>query len=219
MPQQKAVPIGESLKYGWNTMKQNLGFFILLLVVYYAISLLTSFIPTLFADNTILYILIKIVGSIIGLLLTLGFIHITLSFIDNKKPTVGELFSQSNLLGQAILLYILYTLIVIAGFILLIVPGIIWSIKYSQAFYLLVDRKMSATDALRKSAEVTQGVKMELFGFGIVAGLITLAGALALIVGLFAAIPTTMLATAFVYRRILSQTEAGATTVPAPPTA
>ncbi|PIT86667.1 MAG: hypothetical protein COU33_01865 [Candidatus Magasanikbacteria bacterium CG10_big_fil_rev_8_21_14_0_10_43_6] len=209
MEQQKSVPIGESLKYGWHTMKENIGFFILLLVVYYVVYFGASIVVGMLSGNNPVYIVLNIALIVWSLLLSLGLIHITLAFVDSKKPTIGELFGQGALLGQAILLYILYTLIVMAGILLLVVPGIIWSLKYSQAFYLLVDKKMSATEALKKSGELTSGVKLELFGFGIVSGLVILAGLLALVVGLFAAIPTVMIATTFVYRRLLSQTGAG----------
>jgi len=43
--------------------------------------------------------------------------------------------------------------------------------------------------------------------FDLLLGLINLLGAICLLIGLFATIPTTMVATAFVYRKLLAQIE------------
>jgi uncharacterized membrane protein len=58
----------------------------------------------------------------------------------------------------------LVNICVLIGFILLIVPGIILLLMFSQTEYILKDNKeMSATDAMKKSAEMMQGHKKELF--------------------------------------------------------
>ena len=49
------------------------------------------------------------------------------------------------------------------------------------------------------------GDKWELLGLGLVIAGINILGALCLFVGLFAALPTTLLAYAFVYRKLLGQ--------------
>jgi len=48
---------------------------------------------------------------------------------------------------------------------------------------------------------------MDLFLFNLLLILINLLGAICLLIGLFVTIPTTMVAWAFVYRRLLAQTE------------
>jgi uncharacterized membrane protein len=67
---------------------------------------------------------------------------------------------------KALLLYLLTKLIVAIGLILLIVPGIIWSIKYRFVMYVLADDpEMSVTEALERSGQLTNGHKMDLFIF------------------------------------------------------
>jgi uncharacterized membrane protein len=68
--------------------------------------------------------------------------------------------------------------------------------------YFVVDQELGPIEALKRSAEITQGVKGDLFLLGLALGGINLLGAVALLIGLFATIPTAMLATAFVYRRL-----------------
>ncbi len=93
------------------------------------------------------------------------------------------------------------------GLILLIIPGIIWAIQFCFYDYLIVDRGFGPVDALKKSSEITKGVKLDLFVFGMLLGIINLLGFICLVVGLFVTIPTTMVAMAFVYRKLLAQTE------------
>ena len=89
----------------------------------------------------------------------------------------------------------------------MIVPGIIWAIKFQFFSYFIVDKEVGPIEALKKSAAITKGAKWDLFVFGALLGLINLAGALCVVVGLFATIPTTMVAIAFIYRKLLAESE------------
>ena len=95
-------------------------------------------------------------------------------------------------------------LIVIGGTLLLIIPGIIWAVKFQFYGYFIVDEQAGPVEALIKSSMITEGAKWDLFIFGFCIGVINMLGALMLIVGLFATIPTTMVALAYVYRRLVA---------------
>ncbi len=58
-------------------------------------------------------------------------------------------------------------------------------------------------EAFRESARMTDGQKGQLFLFGLVIALFNLAGALCLLVGLLFTIPASMMAMAYVYRKLL----------------
>ena len=111
---------------------------------------------------------------------------------------------------------ILYGLIVLGGMLLLIIPGIIWMIKFQFFSYLIIEG-LGPVEALKKSAQITRGAKRELFVFGFILVGITILGVLCLFIGLFATIPTTLLAVAFVYRKLLAaqDTAQGAPAAPA----
>ena len=102
---------------------------------------------------------------------------------------------------------ILYGLIVFAGTILLIIPGIIWGIQFCFYDYFIIDKGLGPIEALKRSSAITRGVKWDLFVFSLILLGINLLGALCLLIGLFATIPTTMVAIAFVYRKLLAQAE------------
>lgn len=89
----------------------------------------------------------------------------------------------------------------------MIVPGIILGIKFWFFDYFIMDKKVGPIEALKRSAELTSGVKWKLFLFFLALTGINILGALLLLIGLFLTIPTTMMAAAFVYRKLLAQTE------------
>ena len=60
--------------------------------------------------------------------------------------------------------------------------------------------------AFRKSSKITQGIKWNLLLFSCVVALVNMGGSLAVIGSLWT-VPTTMVATAFVYRKLLNQAE------------
>jgi uncharacterized membrane protein len=184
----------EAINFGWNVAKKNLGFFALLLILAFFISFASAFLSTA-------------ISIIVDMLITIGLIKISLKFCDNEKAKISDLFSSSHLFFNFLIGNLLYALIIIGGFILLIIPGIIWSIKYRFFNYFIVDKGLGPIEALKESARITKGNKWNLFLFGLLLVLIDILGALALLVGLFVTIPTTMIANAFVYRKLLSQTE------------
>jgi len=128
-----------------------------------------------------------------------------LRFCDNEKGRFADLFSQYPLFPQYIVGSILYGLIVFAGTILLIIPGIIWGIQFCFYDYFIVDKGLGPIEALKRSSAITKGVKWDLFAFFLILSGINLLGALCLLIGLFVTIPTTMVALAFVYRKLMDQ--------------
>lgn len=201
------------LGYGWRVMKANLGFFVGLGFVWLIISYLPAIARVVLknlhlpkASDITLAILFQILGWAISIVLSIGLIKIALSFCDEQKPRIGTLFDAWDCFWRYVGAMILYGLIILAGFILLIIPGIIWAVKFSLCYYFVIDKGLGPVEALKASSRTTMGVKWHLFGFGIICGLINFLGLLCLIVGVFATYPTILVASALVYRQLLAQT-------------
>ena len=203
----KGFSIGEVVKSGWRIMKDNIGFFIGLLLVSYIIIFLPMIIAGLLGEDALLLkIILYIIYIVLALLIGMGLIKISLQFCDNEKGRFGDLFSCFPLILKYLFAAILYILIFYAGLILLIFPGIIWGIKFSLFPYFIVDKNMGIIESLKASSRATKGAKWDILGFWFVAWVISLSGMLCLLIGLFATIPTIMVATALVYRKLSSQT-------------
>lgn len=194
----------EAIKFGWDTTRANLGFFILFLVVTILISSFTSGFADLFEKRlpfmsvifNLGYILLSIAINIIG-------IRIALKFCDNDSRTLTEVISFTpKLFIKFAAGYILLSLLVAAGILLLVVPGVYFMLKYQYVLYFIADKDTAILEAFKKSSDITDGVKWQLLVFLILLGLINVAGVLCFIVGLLVSIPVTMVAAAYVYRRL-----------------
>ncbi|HSG28608.1 MAG TPA: hypothetical protein VLA34_09025 [Candidatus Krumholzibacterium sp.] len=98
----------------------------------------------------------------------------------------GEAFK--NYLN-VILASLLVSIITVAGFIFLFIPGIIFVCKLAFVPYLVVERRLDAIEAIQKSWEMTRGYALDIFLIYFLYIPIQIAGFLALIVG---TIPATM---------------------------
>jgi uncharacterized membrane protein len=209
----------EAIRFGWEAMKNNLVFFILFLLVTWAVSGGISVMGTPYWGPRIVFFpfIFSIIGWVVSIFIAMAVIKIglRLSAAGGETADISDVWSAYPLFLNYLVGSVLYGLIVIAGLILLIVPGIIWAIKYSMFGYLIIDREMPPIEALKKSGEITRGAKGDLFLLGLLFFGIAILGALACGVGLFAAIPTIWVAHAFVYRRLAGGT-AVAQTAPAP---
>ena len=211
----------EAIKFGWGVMKSHFWFFVAALVVASLVSVIPNIFNSLSETNknlTIPVIVVAWVALAIKLVMDLGFIKIALQLHDNQPVQLSMLFSQYRLLVKYLLSAIVYGLIILGGFILLIIPGIIFSIRFQYYSYLMVDKSLGPIEALKQSWRMTKGHTWNLFLLGILLGLINLGGALLLLVGLLATIPTTMMANAYVFRK-LQAASASTPGTPAPASA
>jgi uncharacterized membrane protein len=103
--------------------------------------------------------------------------------------------------GASLAAFLLISLIVTAGMILLIVPGIIWAIQYMFALYIIADGESSATGAMRTSKKLAKGNLARLFLFGLAIGLFNLLGALACLVGVCITWPVSLVAMTILYQK------------------
>lgn len=199
----KSFSKSEAISFGFKTTKENIYFLIIVLIISFVINVLPGAISSSLPNNaSLLGFLISLVGWGIQLVVGLGMVHIALKLVDGKKTTYSDLFKHSHLLIPYLFASILYGLIVAAGFILLIIPGIIWAIKFQYFTYFMVDQGLGPIDALKKSASVTKGTKWNLFLLRILLGLINILGALCFGIGLLITIPLGMLAEAHVFRKL-----------------
>ena len=202
----KDFSIKEALSFGWDAFTSRVGFFIVLLLLF---GVLTA-IPQLLIKHTEfvgLRITLVIINQLFQYFLTVGLVKIGITVVDGSDVKIGDLFSGGPVFVTYVLGAILFSLIVLAGFVLLVVPGIALSVMLQYYSYFIIDKNMGPVEAIKASAALTKGVRWKLFGFLLALGLINIVGALLLVVGLFATVPVSLVAVAFVYRKLLPQTQ------------
>lgn len=203
----KSISISEAYKFGWSSVKTNIGYFIkifaVILTVYIALIAASYF--TGIDRNPAPDVIITLINSIFEIVITIGLIKIAITFTRGDKPLVSDVFSSYRLFFKFFFSTILNTIIIFVGLLLFIIPGVIWSLKFSQYKYLIVDKKMGPVEALKESSKLTKGAKWELLGFFIITFLVNVLGIIFFVVGILITAPITMLATAHVYQQLLNQ--------------
>jgi uncharacterized membrane protein len=209
----KNFSILEALSFGWRLTKNNFWFFakiILVLLVLFFLSQLIFVVSSKYELPPLIDSFLFLVDVFLFCLLVIfqiGLIKISLDFVFERKTDFAELFKNYKLFFPYFLAQILYGLIVFLGFLLFLVPGFIWAIKYVFFGYCLIDKKIGPFQALKASAKLTEGVKWQLFLFFFLANLIMLASALFFGLGLLVVAPVISLSFAFVYKKLLEQTQ------------
>lgn len=204
----KDFSIEEALQYGWNIMKTNIWFFVGVLVVAWFITGIPHGIASVLqTESGGLSFLFRVIGWVASIIVSIGMITIALKFLDNQAPKFEDLFSFRPYFWKYLGASILTGIVVWAGIILLIIPGIYWALKFQFFGYFIVDKGCDPIESMRKSSQITQSVKWKLLGFGIVLFIINMIGAMCLFVGLFVTVPITLMAYSMVYRGLLVQTE------------
>jgi len=186
----KIFSIKKAVKFGWDSVKQNIGFFVILLFMVWILNLFIIY----FFDN-------KFVDFVVDSAIILGLIGVSLRFADRGQAEFGHFFRTQKVFPQFFVAALLYHLLVTVGLLLLIVPGIIWALQYKFYGYFIAEGA-GPIEALKKSYKITKGHLWELFWFNVILIGILILGIMAFLVGLFVAIPLIMNATAHAYRQL-----------------
>lgn len=207
--------IGEVIGYGWNKVKEQKWFWPGVALITFVISGIGSEASKRMGENSGGAILINLVMMVINIIIGIGVIKLALKQIDGQKLEYSELFANAKYFPNYFAASLIIGLITFVGFLLLIIPGIYWAIKYSFATYLIVDKNMSISEAMKKSGEMTKGKKMNLFVLGICYLGVIILGALVIGIGLLWAMPVVWISMAYVYRKLLKDSPAPEAPAPA----
>lgn len=193
-----AISAGPSIRFGWEAVKKDFWYFVGIAFI----SMIISGIGSSSSETNSW----DLIGTLASVWMTCGTTMIYLLYQQGKKAEVTVLFTSVDRYLSVLGATILISLIVIAGMILLIVPGIIWAIKYQFVIPLILDQKLGVREAMRRSDAITKGKKMDIFMFDLTMLGVVILGVLALFVGLFVAVPVVGLAQIDLYKKLLAAT-------------
>ncbi len=203
-----ALPIGDCIKFGWETFKRRPG----ILIGALALAVLISALPGALTPHPDVLpgqpppppspfaIVMGLIGIVINFLVGLGLTNFALRAHDNvESVSLGDLWNPAPIwrfLGAELLA----ALIIIVGFLLLVIPGIIASLGLGFTPYIVVDRGLGPVESLKESWRITNGNKWRILLLGLALIGINILGVIALIVGLLVSVPITLLAVVHAYR-------------------
>lgn len=148
-------------------------------------------------------IIIEVLLQILKWVLDIGFIYVFLRIIDGEETQVSDLFTQWGKVFSYVVASILYSLTIVVGLLLLIVPGIYFAIRLQFYAYLILDKNLNPFEALSESYNLTSNFTLDLFLLAIVFFLLFIAGFLALIIGLIPVTAFIAVVNAIVYRSLI----------------
>lgn len=126
---------------------------------------------------SVIFLSIFILVVIVGISLEIGRIRIAIHAYNKSEEdlswNVYNNFGQ-GIIGKYFLASLLIGLIVFVGIVFLIIPGIILAIMLEFSLFVMIDKKTPIIESLKISNKLTNGIKWQLFGFGLLIGFIAI---------------------------------------------
>ena len=200
--------ISELFSNSWKTFTDNWLFVVITMVIVMAIQLvLTSFGYNIDPVTNVATgsLLVTGLGTIVSLILGIGTIDIFLGLTRGEKREYMELVTTVTV--KKFFVYfaasILYAIMLIIGFILFVIPGIIVMLVFLPFVYFIVDKDAGVIDSLKMAKRSTKGNRGAIFLVIIAVSILNGLGALLLGVGLLITMPITMFVMAYMYRALI----------------
>ncbi|HWO07470.1 MAG TPA: DUF975 family protein [Candidatus Paceibacterota bacterium] len=198
------LSVGESIKFGWETFKKRpwilIGGFVLAMAISGVASAVLA--PAEDAPMGFVPFLMMLASAVIGLFVEIGLVTFALRAHDRVEAvSINDLWNPApfwRYLGGQILVGI----IVIIGFILLIVPGIIAALGLVFTSYLIIDKGRGPIEAMKESWRITKGHRWQLLLLVLAVAGLNVIGFFLLLVGLLVTVPVSMLAMIHAYRKL-----------------
>ena len=207
--------IGEVLK---TASEKQVGFkfnyFIALIIYGAAIELLITFVQEATVGTAG-----DVAASVVEILITLILFPLgrrAWTFRDQtrgrEETPVSTLWEPYSHAIPLIVMFVLMAVLIVAGFFLLVLPGIYLSIAYSFAPYLIVEKNMGVWEALETSRKAITQYWWRYFGLMIVAWYSLLSDRYRLLIGLIWVLPIVAIATGEVFAKTFGSPETEALT-------
>jgi uncharacterized membrane protein len=182
--------------HAWKHLWKSFWWLVLMAVIIYAISTVLGFLP--------------IIGGIISLFVTgplgYGVSYAYLRAARGEQVDINNMFVVFQNYLNVFLAGLLTGLIIGVGFIFLIVPGIYLACKLAFVPYIVVEKKLSATDAISMSWRMTNGYGWQIFLIGLLAIPVFVAGLICLGIGVVISFMLVFMALASLYYAVDSRT-------------
>ncbi len=219
----QSFSISQVITQSWKLIKTNYKFivpailastFILGVIQYLTMKTEDTFIPSL---------IVTVISIVVSLALSIGWTNVIFKLMRGSSKKWQDFKTDAKIWGKVFLGQLLITIpaMIVFGIIIVltiflqstllgilgVIFGIIALVYISVRFMFLtavaVDHpELGVIALIKKVAKITRGYFFDLLGFSFVMFLLILGGLLLVGVGLFIAIPLTMIAQLFVYEKI-----------------
>jgi hypothetical protein len=133
----------------------------------------------------------------------LGFKKVALALHDRDEAEVRDMFSCFVLAPKALVAWVLYSVMVMVGWVFFVLPGFIALLRFAFFPYFIIDKNVGPIAALKMSYEVTKNHVWDIFAFWVAIKVLIYIGFLSWI-GVILTWPLSTLAYAYFYRKLVS---------------
>ncbi|WP_456825468.1 hypothetical protein [Cellulomonas sp. P5_E12] len=224
-PPVQASPIGESFSYGWRKFTSHGGLFIgaalvwfvVAAVVFTVVALIFGGFASLFDPNgrgmgsgmgiglSFGLIVFYAAVALIGYLIQAAFIRAALTVTEGRELSFGDFFKFVDA-GPIVLTALLLTAI---GVVLNLIPffgglvSLVVNFLLLFTFWFVIDKHLTPVDAIKASYQLITANLSTTILFYLLSLVILFAGAILCGIGLLVAVPVVLVATAFLFKRLL----------------
>lgn len=192
------------LQEGWELFRANAANMVVATLI---------MIVVLAASNLVPFAGLLVAGPMTG-----GMFYVIMDLADGKDFAPARMFDGFKKFVPLVLVSLLSTVFIMAGFFLLIIPGLLVTGWYMFPYLFVIDRDMQFWDAMEKSRGIGFENHLNVFLMVLVLMIVNIAGLVALGVGVLVTIPVTFCATFKAYRHLTgAQTAMGRPFITPPP--
>ena len=199
----RGIPIENAIRFGWETFKKNFEI-ILAIEAAAAVTLAVVSVASEILEPRRWFheFAMSLAYFVVTMIIHLGAVKVTLKFRDGEEVNFANMFDSFGILAPFMAAAVVTDFAIGFGLLFLVVPGIIVAVRFSMFGFTIVDEDRGPIEAIRRSVQLTDGVGVDLFLFGMLCVGLNILGMIALVVGVFVSLPVTVLAGAYIYRHL-----------------
>ena len=205
------LDVGAAVGYGWKKFQENAKDFVLLMLAVFVATVVVSLLaflvilPATASDSAILSLVGTSVATVLVMAVTFivqaGVYRAGLAVTQGRAPSISMLTETENI-GPYVLTVLLVAVGAFVGFVLCIIPGIIWLFFTAFAPLYALDKGMGPGDAISRSINVVKENAGQVFIILILAYAIYYVGTLLCYVGLLVTVPVALVTITYAYRAL-----------------
>jgi uncharacterized membrane protein len=226
-PRRSSAPIaldaGEVISTSWTIFKSQLGIVVAAVLIVIVLGAVANYLPAILGllvqiglqnnrgaqggiqpAQVVQFAFMPLIW-VFQIFLSTGQTILFLKVARGQPAEVGDLFRGGHYFLRALGGNLLFTLMIVFGLLLLVVPGVILSLMFWPFMYVLVDTDAPGMQCLSRAMEITRNTWGTVLLLWLVAFGLGILGVLACCVGTVFTVPLTLLLFAVAYCRMTGQ--------------
>ena len=196
--------LSDVLRVVWKGYISQIWILTGLIIGYVIVSLaLNLYIPyPLHGTMSVAGIILVLLCLVFYVLFSLGYTKNMFQTLDGEEPQFSAYGQESRKIFTGLFAGLIFTVVVVVGLALLIIPGYYLAIRLQFFYASIVEENTGIIASLKRSWEITKGQEVSLLLLLLVEIALTLLGLICFIIGIFVTAPLVGLMNCYVFRKL-----------------